>query len=155
MGTALMSDGQGTPFAPQRVPVPAALRTAWRIPTLVLLVSRCRAGEASWAQLHFLSWALAASISEEAFRRRVEAGFDPWAEEAVRIDPTVLLTVDRCVGARLLVRTRSGVALTSDGLALVERLETAGGFHYELKLLTSLGRKVSKNDANEALRVSK
>ncbi len=149
-----MAEEQGTPFAPDRVPVPAALRTGWRIPLLVILVSRCRAGEASWAQLHVLSWALTAGISEAEFQDRLGSGFDPWDEEAIRIDPVVLLSVDRAVGAGLLVRTRSGVSLTSDGEALVDRLKTAGVFRDELQLLNSLGRKILKTDASTALGVS-
>lgn len=67
---------------------PSDLRPVWRVPVVLLLVSRCRGAKATHEQLHVLSWAVRSSDSAESLAAFLN-GLIPPERAVVRHDPAL------------------------------------------------------------------
>jgi hypothetical protein len=91
------------------------MRPEWRIPLLVVELSKCRARTASLKQLHILNWALRGPDAWPAFQRAY-AGRPRPDDVTLRFDPTLDRTIDRAIGDRLVEWTGNGrLRLTAGG----------------------------------------
>lgn len=67
---------------------PSDLRPVWRVPVVLLLVSRCRGARATHEQLQVLSWAVRSSESAESLAAFLNGEIPP-ERAVVRYDPAL------------------------------------------------------------------
>lgn len=113
-------------FNKRPIPVPGDLRIEWRVSLIVLMLGHSRAKQASLAKLHILNDAIRGKHSAHLLDLVVtaKAGMMPWT---FRIEPAFARAVDFVVGDKLADWTtssnRSGLQLTTKGIALFEKLK--------------------------------
>jgi hypothetical protein len=114
------------------------MRPEWRIPLLVLELSKCRARTGSLKQLHILNWALRGPDAWPAFQRAY-AGHPHPDDVTLRFDPTLDRTIDRAIGDGLVEWTSKGrLRLTAGGDQFAEILIGSDVLSEPRLMLTSI-----------------
>jgi len=119
-----VGDAHQTPtFRASARALPADMRAEWRIPVLVLMLSKCRGRTASLKQLHILNWALRDPDAWPAFHRAYIGKPRP-GDVTLRFDPTLDRTIDRAIGDQLVEWTHNGrLRLKTEGDRFAEILQ--------------------------------
>ncbi len=132
-------------FRSRPSPLSGAVRPAWRIALVTLLVNKCRGQRASFEQLHVLNWATQVSGARETLVGLLSGDARNPAEAIVRFDPALNRAIDLGRGSgffewhagKWLHLTPRGKAL----LAIVENHPTL--FESERSFLNKISGKVS------------
>lgn len=132
-------------FEERPIPVPADLRPAWRIPMLLLIVSSCRAQQASWRQLHLLNWAVRTPASRKLLQDVME-GSTPLDKAIVRYEPSLGRAVDLAVGEGFATWGKGRIlSLTEEGKEIVRQLHGQADLFVSEKLfLAKVGSSISQ-----------
>jgi hypothetical protein len=134
-------------------PLLGTLRPEWRIPTILLLIRKCRGAIASLEQLHVLNWAIRDADSRETFLAFRAGEIEP-DQAIVRYEPALNRAIDLALGLRLLTWTDAKrLALTKAGLALLARVdEDAEVLHTEKSFLDELGAPITQTSVGNLLK---
>jgi hypothetical protein len=131
-------------FVDRPDPVPATLRPAWRIASLLLCLSQCRGGKANRKQLHVLNWAARNADAQRIFLKVLEGSINP-DEAIVRFDPVMDRAVQFAVGEKLAFQGGEFLAISPKGEALVKAIMQDRDCMVEEKLfLSKIGRKLTQ-----------
>lgn len=110
-------------FVNRPQPVPGALRPGWRIPTVLMLVRKCRGSKASLEQLHVLNWAIRDPAAMDTFLGFWRGEVDP-DEAVVRYEPALNRAIDLAVGLHLLAwNDTKRLVLTEQGNELLTEID--------------------------------
>jgi len=132
-------------FSRQPLPVPADMRSVWRVSAIVLVLTRCQAGTASVLVLQAVNNAVRTEEAREAFLRAV-AG-EPRPEDVLlRFDPTLDRALDLAIGQGWVQRKDGrSVRLTDQGKEFAAFLnQQPDVLEKEKQFLAALPRKVSE-----------
>jgi hypothetical protein len=138
-------------FVPRAAPLPADVRTLWRVPLLLLTLGTVRGGRASWTQLHVLSSAIR---TEDGGSRLVAALTNQRApdEPVARFEPGLGAAVSLAVGLGLAAWHQGRrLELTAAGEHAVAELKEQGVFAAEEKLLERVASQVSMTTADRII----
>lgn len=133
-------------------PVPADLRWSWRVPSLALLLSRCRGSSATLKQVHILGWGMRNAQTRQTFIRWARGQKNP-DDIIVRFDPSLSRTIDLALGAGLATKKGvNSVGLTADGTALARRIDLQPEIlKREKEFFSELPRKISQKYVDEVV----
>jgi hypothetical protein len=106
-------------FSDRPASAPSDLRPLWRVPVVVLLLSRCRGEQATHEQLHVLNWAVRSSESAESLAAYL-AGLIPAEHAVVRHDPALDRAASLARGFGLIAWKGRYWTLTVEGQQLLE-----------------------------------
>lgn len=110
-------------FTPRPKPVLGSLRPVWRIPTLLMLIRKCRGAKASLEQLHVLNWAMRDERSQHVFLAFLSGEATP-DEAVVRYEPALNRALDLALGQKLVAWTDAKrLTLTEKGRDLLTSID--------------------------------
>lgn len=131
-------------FTERPSPIPAILRPAWRITSLLLCLAQCRAGKANRKQLHVLNWAARNSEAQKTFLKVLDGTMDP-DEAIVRFDPVLDRAVHFAVGEQLVFQSGDQLVMTAKGESLVKAvMKDRECMTEEKEFLRKIGRKLTQ-----------
>jgi hypothetical protein len=102
---------------------PSDLRPVWRVPLVVLLVSRCRGQQATHEQLHVLNWAVRSSGSAELLGEYLTGQIPP-DRPIVRMEPALDRAIALAGGLGIIVWKAKYWALSDKGRELLDNLQS-------------------------------
>jgi hypothetical protein len=139
-------------FRERPISVPPELRPIWRIPSLLLILDKCRGKKATWPQLHVMNWALRSPYSREIFLGLIDQRVG--TEKAiVRYEPSLNRAIDLAVGASLATWDHQGnLKLSDKGMKLLEEVfKSESLFIEEREFLEKIDGKVTQTLINRIL----
>src|SRR5437016_4211142 len=97
-------------------PIAAALRPAWRLALVALILAKCcKSNRSSLRRIHVLSWAVRTKNNRDAFQRMI-AGESLPEDSLVRFEPSLNRAIDFARAEGLLHRDKAGkLQLTDEG----------------------------------------
>lgn len=151
------------PFTFRRRPrgLPCALRPAWRLHVLVLILDQCRAEKASLEQLHVLNWAIRSEETRRLFLQFIKGKRAP-SQIIVRYDPSLSRAIDFAFAEKVITRHEQQLSLLKEGdteknappyrirlsargRALVQEIKAMEDiFVVEKQFLKAIGKKVTQ-----------
>jgi hypothetical protein len=131
-------------FVERPDPIPATLRPAWRIASLLLCLVQCRGARANRKQLHVLNWAARNTEARRIFLKILEGSVSP-DEAIVRFDPVLDRAVQFSIGEKLVSQSGELLEITPKGEAFVKAIMQDRDCMVDEKLfLERIGRKLSQ-----------
>jgi hypothetical protein len=141
-------------FQTRDMSLPPDMRTSWRLPVLLMLLSKCHGDAATLGQAHVLNWAIRSAEGRNAFLRAYR-GSRQLGDVIQRFDPTLDRTIDFAIGCGLAQLTLSGrVRLTESGAALIHAVREKGLFQSEAEFLNEIPGKFSQRRLDAMIAVS-
>jgi len=137
-------------FVERPDPIPATLRPAWRIASLLLCLVQCRGGKANRKQLHVLNWAARNTEARRIFLKVLEGTVSP-DEAIVRFDPVLDRAVQFALGEKLVFQSGDLLVISPMGETLVRAImQDRECMVDEKDFLRQIGRKLTQSQV-EAL----
>jgi hypothetical protein len=151
------------PFTFRRRPrgLPCAMRPAWRLHVLVLVLDQCWAGKASLEQLHVLNWAIRSEDTRQLFLQFIKGMRAP-NQIIVRYDPSLSRAIDFAFAEKIVTRHEQQLSLLKEedsekkappyrillsarGRTLVQAIKAMeDAFVVEKEFLKAIGKKVTQ-----------
>lgn len=152
MTDALRTELYGTRvrLTEQPAAVPVLLRTAWRVPLVVLIVGACRQSKAQREQIIVLNWALRSAETHSAVIAALLRD-QPSRPAWVRYEPAMVRATNIAHGLGLLERIGEWLTLTAAGDDLSESIAEVELYTHERALLRALPRPLPLNVAQRLL----
>jgi len=141
----------GIQLRAQPIAVPALLRTAWRVPVVLLTVHACRQRRAKREQLVVLNWALRDPNAHAALVAEL-AGEPPGRPVWVRYEPAMVRATNIAHGLGLLEPSGEWLQITDTGDKLLDTITTEGLYEPQRGALAALPRPLPLNVAERVLR---